>query len=356
MSTRANDEVAGRPDPEAAGKPDSITDIEKPSWKHTFKRAVREFSADQLTDKAAALTYYAVLSLFPALIALVSILGVVGQGQATTTAILDLLGQNLPEDTVAQLEGPITSITQNQGAGLGLLVGILVALWTASNYVNAFSRAMNGIYEVPEGRPIWKLRPIMYVLTAVLIVLVGVAALILAVSGPVARWIGDLIGLGDTAVTVWSYAKWPVLVLIVVVVIALLYYFTPNVRMPKFRWVSPGALLAIVVAALATVGLGFYVANFGSYDRTYGTLAGVIVFLLWLWIMNVVLLFGAEFDAEMERGRQLQAGIPAEEDIQLPPRDTKKIEKDAAKERKLIDEAREIRLHAGDGEQGRHRR
>lgn len=346
MSTRANDETAGRPGAEAPDKPESITDISRPSWTHTLKRSLREFSADQLIDKAAALTYFAVLSVFPALVVLVSMLGVVGQGQATTTAILDLLRENLPEETVTQLEGPITNITENQAAGLGLVIGIVVALWTASNYVNAFSRAMNGIYGVAEGRPMWKLRPIMYVLTAGLIVLVGVAALILAVSGPVARWVGDLVGLGGTAVTVWGYAKWPVLVVIVVVVIALLYYVTPNVRLPRLRWVSPGALLAVVVAAVATAGLGFYVANFGRYDRTYGALAGVIIFLLWLWIMNLVLLLGAELDAEVERSRELQAGIAAEEDIRLPPRDTAKIEKDAARERRLVEEAREIRRRA----------
>lgn len=347
MSRRAH-EAEHAPDPEAPGKPDSLGDIEKPSWKHTLKRAAAEFSQDQLTDRAAALTYYAVLSVFPAIIALVSILGLLGQGQATTDAIIDLVGENLPEETSGQLESVIATITENQGAGLGLIIGILTALWTASNYVNAFSRAMNGVYEIPEGRPFWKLRPIMYLLTAVLIVLVAVAALILVVSGPVARWVGDLVGLGSTAVTVWNYGKWPVLLLIVIVVIAMLYYFTPNVQMPKFRWVSPGAVLAIVVAIIATFGLGFYVSRFGSYNATYGALAGVIIFLLWLWIINLVLLFGAEVDAEMERARQLQAGIPAEKDIQLPARDMTKIKKDEAKEQKLEEEARRIRFSASD--------
>ncbi|MDD9206583.1 YihY/virulence factor BrkB family protein, partial [Georgenia sp. 10Sc9-8] len=217
----------------------------------------------------------------------------------------------------------------------------------ASNYVNAFSRATNGIYEVEEGRPFWKLRPAMYGLTALLLVLVAIALVILVVSGPVAQAVGDLVGLGSTAVTVWSIAKWPVLVLIVVLIIALLYYFTPNVQQPKFKWVSPGAIVAIVVAAIATVGFVFYVVNFGSYNATYGALAGVIIFLVWLWIMNVVLLFGAELDAEMERARQLQSGLPAEKEIQLPVRDDSKIEKTREKREKVIAEARTLRRTEG---------
>lgn len=333
--------------------PEGPTDLKAPTWKYTLKRAAAEFTRDQLVDRAAALTYFAVLSMFPALVVLVSLLGVLGQGEATTNAILNMLTEYLPEDTADQLRGPISSITESQGAGLGLVIGILTALWTASNYVNAFSRAMNAVYEVAEGRPIWKLRPLMYLLTAVLIILVAIAALILVVSGPVARWVGDLVGLGETAVLVWNIAKWPVLVLIVMLVLALLYYMTPNVKMKKLRWVSPGALLAIVTAALATAGLGFYVANFGSYNATYGALAGVIIFLLWLWIMNLAILFGAEFDAELERGRELQSDMPAEEHIQLPPRDDTQIVKKKDKRADLVEEAGTIRRSAGGKGEGR---
>src|SRR5690625_3243257 len=329
---------------------ESPTDVSKPGWSYLLRRAAAEFSRDQLTDKGAALTYYAVLSLFPALIALVSILGLVGQGQATTDTLIDTLTDVVPPDTAEQLRGPISAITESPGAGLGLVLGLLTALWTASNYVNAFSRAMNGVYGVAEGRPFWKLRPAMYGLTALLIVLVAAAALLLVVSGPVARTVGSLIGLGETALTVWNIAKWPVLVIIAIIIIALLYYFTPNVQLPKFRWMTPGAVLALVVAALATAGLGLYISLMGgeSYNRTYGSLAGVIIFLLWLWIMNLVLLFGAELDAELQRVRQLSLGVAAEEDIQLPPRDTTKIEKDRKKYLKQVAEARALRREAAE--------
>ena len=334
-------------DPEDGRKPDGPTDLTKPSWGYTLRKTLREFGNDQCTDLAAALTYYAVLSIFPALIALVSILGLVGQAEATTDTILQMASDFVPEETLEQVEPIIASVAGASGASLGLIIGILTALWTASNYVNAFGRAMNRIYEIPEGRPIWKLRPVMYGITALLLVLVALVGLMLVVSGPVAQAVGDAIGLGSTAVTVWNIAKWPVVLVAIVVIIALLYYFTPNVKQPKFSWISVGALVAIVVALLASVALGFYVANFGSYDATYGALAGVIVFLLWLYIMNLALLFGAELDAELERSRELQGGIAAEETIQLPPRDTKASDKKAEKEKEDVAKGRELRESAG---------
>jgi membrane protein len=334
-------------EPEDGRKPDDPTDLTKPTWKYTLRKTLREFGKDQCTDLAAALTYYAVLSIFPALIALVSILSLVGQAQATTDAITDMASDFVPEETLATLTPIIESLTSAPGAGIGLIIGILTALWTASNYVNAFGRAMNRIYEIPEGRPIWKLRPIMYGITALLLVLVALVGVMLVVSGPVAQAVGDAIGLGSTAVTVWNIAKWPVVLVAIIVIVALLYYFTPNVKQPKFRWISVGAIVAIVVALLASVALGFYVGNFGSYNETYGALAGVIVFLLWLYIMNLALLFGAELDAELERSRQLQGGIEAEESIQLPPRDTKASDKKAEKEQEDIAKGRELRESAG---------
>lgn len=334
------------PDPEDPRKPDSPTDIEKPSWKFALKKAVSEFGKDQCTDLAAALTYYAVLSLFPALLALVSLLGVFGQGETTVETILQMVRDLGQDQAVEQIEGPIRSMVDAGGAGLALVAGIAGALWSASGYVGAFGRAMNRIYEIDEGRPIWKLRPQMLLLTLVLVLMGGLIILGVALSGGVAETIGSTIGLGDTAVTVWGIAKWPVMLLLVMAMVALLYYFTPNVRQPKFRWMSPGAGLAIIVAILASVAFGFYVSNFGSYNKTYGSLAGVIVFLLWVWIINNVLLLGAEFDAELERARQLQSGIAAEETIQLPPRDTKKSDQAAEKREESIEEAREIRLEA----------
>ncbi|RPF26675.1 YihY/virulence factor BrkB family protein [Georgenia muralis] len=336
-----------RPHEDHPAKPDSPSDIRKPSWKYIARKSAREFVKDQSPDLAAALTYYAVLSIFPGLIALVSILGLVGRAESTTNQLIDIMGSFVPADVGTQIEPIVENLTSNQGAGLGLVIGLLTALWTASNYVNAFSRATNRIYEVEEGRPFWKLRPIMYALTAVLLVLVAVVALLLVVSGPIAEGIGEAIGLGSAALTVWNIAKWPLLLLAVIVIVALLYYFTPNVKQPKFRWISIGAVIAIVVGLVASVAFGLYVANFGKYDATYGALAGVIIFLLWLWIMNLALLFGAEVDAELERGRQLQAGIPAEEEIQLPVRDDAAIKKKAAKEREDLERARALRESAG---------
>jgi membrane protein len=207
---------------------------------------------------------------------------------------------------------------------------------------------MNRIYEIEEGRPFWKLKPAQLLVTIIAIALLIIAAVILVVSGPVTDAVGNALGIGETAQTVWSVVKWPILAFIVILIVAILYYATPNVKQPKFRWISIGALIAIVVLALATLGFGFYVTNFSNYDRTYGSLAGIVIFLLWLWIANLALLFGAEFDAELERGRELQAGIAAEEVIQLPPRDTSKRDKAAEKEEKDVAEGRRIREQHAD--------
>jgi membrane protein len=202
---------------------------------------------------------------------------------------------------------------------------------------------MNRIYEIGEGRPIWKLRPVMLLLTVVLVVLAAAVLLALVLTGPVALAVGEALGLGSTPVLFWGIVKWPVLLAVVVVIVALLYYATPNVRQPRFRWVSVGAILAILMWAVLTAGFGLYVATIGSYDQTYGALGGMIVFLLWLWLTNLALLFGAELDSELERGRELQSGLAAEEIIQLPPRDTRKLEKDEASHEKHLRRGRELR-------------
>ena len=334
------------PDTEMEGKPDSPADLNKRSWKYVLGKTVREFSADQCTDAASALTYYAVLALFPALIAIFSLLGVVGQGDAAAGAVLGII-EDVAPDAAEGLRGPIEQVASAPGAGLALVTGILLALWSASGYVGAFSRAMNRVYEIEEGRPFWKLRPMQLVVTVIAVVALALVALGLVISGDVTSAIGSALGLGEGVQIAWDIAKWPVMLAVVVFLVAVLYYATPNAKQPKFRWISMGALLAIVVLILATAGFGFYIANFSNYDRTYGSLAGVIVFLLWLWIANLVLLFGAEFDAELERGRQLQAGIAAEEDIQLPARDTRKSDKQAKKENEDIVEGRRIRTSPG---------
>lgn len=339
--------TADRADAEDSRKPDSPTDLRRPSWTYVLRKTAREFIADECTQLAAGLTYYAVLSLFPALLALVSILALAGQGEEGTDALMDTLGEVLPAEAMDQIGPILTEATAAAAPGLGLLVGLATALWTASNYVTGFAKAMNRIYEIPEGRPIWKLRPWTYLLTLIILVLVALATVLLVVSGPVADSIGEMLGLGSAAVTAWNIAKWPVLVGVVILIVALLYYATPNVKQPKFRWISVGAVVAILVAALATAGFAFYVANFGNYNQTYGALGGVIIFLLWLWIMNLALLFGAEFDAELERGRQLQGGIEAEEHIQLPARDTTASEKKAARAREDVDRGRALRLSRG---------
>ena len=311
-----------------------------------LKRTFREFKDDNLTDWAAALTYYGVLAIFPAVLALSAILGLVGQSEKSVQTVLDVISPLVSEDALGTIEPTLLELASSQTAGWALLVGAVIALWSASGYVGAFARAMNRIYEIGEGRPFWKLRPLMLLVTLVAIALVALVLLMLVVSGPLAQSIGDQIGLGEQAVQVWNIAKWPVMLLAVIVIVAILYYATPNVQQPKFRWVSVGAVVAIVIWMVASAGFAFYVANFGSYNKTYGSLAGVVVGLVFLWLTNVALLLGAEIDSELERGRQLQAGIAAETELQLPARDTRNIEKAAEKEADDAARGRSIRQHA----------
>ncbi|THJ68529.1 YihY/virulence factor BrkB family protein [Arthrobacter echini] len=330
--------------PEDSRKPDSLNEVRKPAWGYVFKRTVSEFSKDQCTDLAAGLTYYAVLSIFPGILALLSVLGLFGQAQATTNQVLEILGEFAPEEALETIRPTILSLASNQAAGLTFVIGLVGALWSASGYVTAFSRATNRVYEVEEGRSFFKLRPQMLLITLIVLVLVVIMGLLLVLSGPVAQAVGDAIGLGSTAVTVWNIAKWPVMVAFAVAMIAVLFYGTPNIQQPKFRWMSLGGFIALIVLAITTAGFSIYVANFGNYNATYGAVAGVIVLLLWLWLANLSLLFGVEFDAEMERGRQLQAGIEAEDTIQLPPRDFSAAEKKHEKYLKIVNEGRELRL------------
>ncbi|MFS0732391.1 YihY/virulence factor BrkB family protein [Microbacterium sp. 1P10UB] len=330
------------PDAERDDKPDSPTDLDKRSWGYVFKKTLREFMSDQCMDAAAGLTYYGVLSIFPALVAIFSLLGVFGQNGAAADTVLGIVSDVAP-DAAEGLRGPVEQLSQSSGAGFALVTGILIALWSASGYVGAFSRAMNRIYEIEEGRPFWKLRPMQLIVTVITVVSLAVVGIILVLSGDVVDAVGSAIGASEAVKLAWSIAKWPLLLIVVILLVAILYYATPNAKQPKFRWISLGAILAMVVLGIATLGFGLYVANFSNYDRTYGSLAGVIVFLLWLWIANLALLFGAEFDAELERGRQLEAGIAAEEDIQLPPRDDRQILKKEAKEKADVAQGKKIR-------------
>jgi membrane protein len=300
--------------------PDSPTGMGRRRWWDTLKRTVAEFRDDNLTDWAAALTYYGVLAIFPALIALVSVLGLVGA--SATDPLLENLTELAPGPANEILTGAIEEIAANrETAGLAFVTGLLGALWAASGYVGAFSRASNAIYEIEEGRPFWKLRPLQVAITLLLIVLLAILAIAVVVSGPIAEEVGNVVGAGDAAVTAWEIAKWPVIALAVVAIFAILYFVSPNVRQPGLRWITPGGVLALVVWLAASAGFAFYVANFGSYNATYGSIAGVIIFLIWLWLSNVALLLGAEMNAELERSRELEAGIAEERTIALPPRE-----------------------------------
>jgi membrane protein len=307
-----------------ARAPDTPTDLGGKSWFATLKRTVKEFQEDNLTDWAAALTYYGILAIFPALIALVSVLGLVGS--SATQPLIDNLGKVAPGPAKDIFTSAIQNLQKSQGAaGILFIVGLAGALWSASGYIAAFMRASNSIWDVEEGRPIWKTLPTRVGTTVILLVMLAITAVGVTLTGGLAKEVGGVLGLSDTAVTVWNIAKWPILLLIVSLMFAILYYAAPNVKHPKFQWVSPGGVLAVVIWIVASAAFAFYVANFGSYNKTYGALGGVIVFLMWLWISNIAILLGAEFNAELERGRQIEAGKPADEEPFLEPRDTRKM-------------------------------
>ena len=287
-----------------------------------LKRTFNAFQSDQVTDLAAALTYYGVLALFPAAVALVSLVGLFGDPRSVTETLTEIVRDLGPSTAANTFAGPIESLTSNrETAGLLLVVGIAGALYSASGYVGAFIRASNRIYGVEEGRPFWKLRPLQLAVTLGMVVVLAVVVTALVISGPLAEAVGKAVGLGDTAVQVYGLAKWPVLLGVVLGMLAVLYYIAPNVKLPGFKWITPGSLLALGVWVIVSLGFAFYVSNFGSYDKTYGTLGGVISFLVWLWLTNIAVLLGVELNAELERAREVQAGLPGAEDgIQLPPR------------------------------------
>jgi membrane protein len=315
----------------SGSRPEGPAHARKGSALQTIKRTVSEFSEDNLTDSAAALTYYAILSIFPALLALVAIVGLVGDPHTVTNEMTTLVTSIGPASVAQTFKGPIEGLTKSSGtAGILLIVGIASALWTASGYVGAFMRASNVIYEVEEGRSIVKRRPLQLLVTLVLVVLLALLLVALVLTGPLASKVGSAVGIGSSAVTVWNIAKWPVLLILVSFMIALLYYASPNAKLRSLRSIVPGAFVAVVLWLVASAAFAFYVANFGSYDKTYGTLGGIIIFLVWMWITNVAILLGVEVNAERERSRQLRDGIPgAEREIQLDERSAQKAEKRA---------------------------
>ena len=306
------------------GLPDTPGELDRSSWWQAVKRSVSEFREDNLTDWAAALTYYAILAIFPALLALVSILGLLGSD--TTNTLLDNLEQVAPGPAQDIFTNAIENLQKDRGAaGVMVIVGLALAIWSASGYVSAFMRASNSIYDVEEGRPIWKSVPTRIGTTVVLLLLLAITAVGVVLTGGLAEQVGKVLGIDKTAVDVWNIAKWPVLIAIVSLMFAILYYAAPNVKHPKFRWVSPGGVVAVILWIVASAAFAFYVANFSSYNETYGAIGGVIVFLTWLWITNIAVLFGAELNAELERGRQIEAGMPEEREPFLEPRDTRKM-------------------------------
>ena len=318
----------------AKDAPDSPTDLGGTSKKATLKRTLTEFSADNLTDWAAALTYYGVLAVFPAIIALVSIIGFLPS--STTDSLLQNVSSVAPGPAKQILTNTINSLSGSSGAAsIGLIVGLVLALNSASSYIAAFSRASNSIYEVEEGRPVWKLKPQQIGTTLVLLLLLIVIVVLVAVSGPLATEVGKVLGLGSSFATIWDIAKIPVILILMSFLVAFLYWAAPNVKQPGFKFVSPGGIVAILLFVVASLLFAFYVANFASYNKTYGSLGGVIVLLVWLWITNIAILFGAEFNSELQRSQQREGGQGAPLDHPfLEPRDASKLEKKEKKERK----------------------
>jgi membrane protein len=297
--------------------------LPRDAWAGTLKRTVAEFRDDKLNHWGAALTFYAVLSVFPALLVLVSLVGLFADPDRITKVLTDTVTQLGPETAAKTFEGPITSITSHRGsAGVVAIAGGLAALWAASGYVSAFTDACNAIYEVDEGRPFWKRKPLELLVTAMVIVIATIVALGLLLTGPLVGALGGALGVSDSVLTLWRYAKWPAMAVLVLLVFGILYYATPNARVRGVSWVTPGAVLALAAWIAASLMFALYVSNFASYDKTYGTLAGVVVFLVWLWITNMAILLGAELNAEVERAHQLEEGVPgADRELRLAERE-----------------------------------
>jgi membrane protein len=320
---------------ERPGVPSGPTEMGGGSWVAAGKRTLREFGNDQLQDRAAALTYYAVLSIFPGLLVVVSLLGLFGK--SATQPLITNLTQAAPASVRQIINNAVSNLQQGHGAaGFAAIIGIVLALWSASGYIAAFMRAANVVYDVPEGRPFWKTTPLRIGVTVLIMVMLVASALMVVVTGGLARHVGQVVGLGPAAVTVWDIAKWPVLLIIVSLMISILYWVAPNAKR-GFQWVSPGGVLAVVAWLIASGLFAFYVANFSHYNKTYGSIAGLIVFLIWLWISNIAILFGAEFNAELERGRAAAGGgVPLGQEPYVEPRDMRKLRR---KQRKQADEA-----------------
>ncbi|HVD90381.1 MAG TPA: YihY/virulence factor BrkB family protein [Jatrophihabitantaceae bacterium] len=306
---------------------DSLTELDKPSWLGVLRRSLRGFKTDNLSDWAAALTYRGVLCLAPGLLILVAILGLLGK--STTDTLLANVGDLAPSGVRSVLEQVVHNVQSSKSAGFAGVIGLVIAVWSASSYVAAFMRASNAIYEVGEGRPVWKTVPVRLGVTLIMLVLLVISAAIVVFSGPLADKLGQAIGVGHTAVTVFGIVKWPVLIVIVSLMLAILYYACPNVKQSGVQWISPGGVLAVIIWIVVSGLFAVYVANFGSYNKTYGTLASVVVFMVWLWLTNLAILLGAEFNAELQHARAIKSGAPEDSGSFAEPRDTRKLDDEA---------------------------
>lgn len=320
--------------------------LSRDAWKLVFRLTFRGFITHGLIDMAASLTYYGVLALAPSLVALVSLGATFGDGRKSADALLASIQTVAPGSALTLLRAPLEKFGDSPAVGYALIGGLAVAIWATSSFVAAFGRSLNRIYEIPEGRPIWKLKPFQILVALVVIVLVLITITVLVLSGPVTAGLGQALNIGQTPVILWSILKWPLLVAAVALAVAILYYATPNVRQPRFRWISGGALLTVIVLTAASVLFAIYAKDFAHYDNTYRSFAGIVIILVWLWIVNLTLVFGAEFDAQVERARELEAGVPAERKIQLEPRNTEASDRAArSRERSIRDGERLRRRH-----------
>jgi membrane protein len=299
-----------------------LSQLKLATWRGVLARSARGFKQDNCLDLAAALTYWSLLALFPAAIVVVALAGLVATSEAAVNTLVEIFEELAPDEAAAALTDRLRDVAgQRTAAGVLFSFGLLGALWTAGAYLRSFTRAANIIYAVPESRPFYRLLPQQLLLTVVSLVLAAVVVFGLIVSGPVAEAVGNALGLGQSVLVVWNTAKWPLLVLLAGTLLSLLFWIAPNVRQPRFRWLTVGGAVALLVWVLVSVGFGFYVANFGAYDATYGTLGAVIVFLVWLFLTNCAILLGVEINAELQRGRRLQAGQAVDSDGPiLPPR------------------------------------